>query len=91
MVRGVGESARRDPCFSSKAGRAGEAGGDSTRWLKLKREDVDDRGPFAYDGRAEGGPLEALRRNDIRGALLGLRVDWSVKSRWFFMVEYNPL
>lgn len=74
IVPGVGESARRDPCFSSKAGRAGEAGGDSTRWLKLKREDVEDRGPFAYDGRAEGGPLEALRRNDIRGALFSLRV-----------------
>lgn len=75
IVRGVGESARLDPCFSSNAGRAGEAGGESTRWLKLKREDVEDRGPFAYDGLADDGPLEALRRNDIRGALLGLRVD----------------
>lgn len=90
IVRGVGDSARREPCFSNKAGSAGEAGGDSTRWLKLKREDVEDSGPFAYDGLAEGGPLEALRRSDIRGALLGLRVAWSVRSRWFFMVEYIP-
>lgn len=55
--------------------------------MKLKREDVEDRGPFAYDGLAEGGPREALRRNDILGALLGLRVAWSVRSRWFFMAE----
>lgn len=28
-----------------KAGRLGEGGGEKRRWLKLKREDVEDRGP----------------------------------------------
>lgn len=33
------------PCLGTKAGRLGEGGGDFMRWLKLKREEVDDNGP----------------------------------------------
>lgn len=45
-VRGVGESGR-EPCRGTNAGRLGDAGGDARRWLKLNREDVEERGPFA--------------------------------------------
>lgn len=29
-------------------GNPGDGGGEKTRWLKLKREDVEDRGPLSY-------------------------------------------
>lgn len=57
--------------------------------MKLKREDVEERGPLACEGlRAVGGPLDGFLRRVIRGALFGffgLRVEERVKSRWFFI------
>lgn len=34
------------PCRGTKAGRPGDGGGEAMRWLKLKRDDVDDSGAF---------------------------------------------
>lgn len=42
------------------AGRPGDGGGEKRRWLKLKREDVDDKGPLSW-------LYEAARRRFIRG------------------------
>lgn len=47
-------------------GRPGDGGGENTKWLKLKREDVDDRGPFSAT------LYEAARRRLIRGGKMAL-------------------
>lgn len=34
------------PCRGTKAGRPGDGGGEAMRWLKLKRDEVEDSGPL---------------------------------------------
>ena len=48
--RGGGES----------VGRPGDGGGEKTRWLKLKRDDVEERGPLSW-------LYEAALRRFMRG------------------------
>ena len=64
-----------DPCLGTNAGKLGVGGGLSSRSLKLKREEVEDKGPLACEGlmRAEGGPEDWFLRSVMRGALLGVR------------------
>lgn len=35
------------PWRGTNAGRLGDGGGEMIRWLKLKREEVEDKGPFS--------------------------------------------
>ena len=44
----------------TRAGRPGDGGGEKRRWLKLKREDVADSGPWSW-------LYEAALRRFIRG------------------------
>jgi hypothetical protein len=72
------------PWRGTRAGRLGEGGGEARRWLKLKREEVAERGPESVRG--------PLRRRVMRGAPLEeaersmfARVGDSARSRWFGM------
>ena len=60
--RGVRDGAGL-PCLGTKAGRLGEGGGDLMRWLKLNREEVDDRGPRSVGSYPA---LRKLSRGEVR-------------------------
>lgn len=49
------------PCRGMRVGRLGLGGGVAMRWLKLKRDDVEDCGPLSL------ALYEAARRRLIRG------------------------
>jgi hypothetical protein len=59
----------------ARAGRPGDGGGEKRRWLKLKREEVDDSGPLSwvYDA--------ALRRLIRGGATIILECLVRLRSR----------
>lgn len=46
----LGRALKLDLLFGRgmRAGRLGEGGGENKRWLKLKRDDVEERGPRSW-------------------------------------------
>ncbi len=56
-------------------GRPGDGGGEKTRWLKLKRDEVEERGPLSwlYDA--------ALRRLMRGGDIITLECEVRLRSR----------
>lgn len=68
------------PCRGTRAGRPGDGGGEKTRWLKLKREEVEESGPRSL------ALYEPARRRLRRGGVWVVR-SISPGSRWVEVIS----
>lgn len=55
------------PCLGTRAGRPGEGGGETIKWLKLNLEEVEDRGPLSKG--VKGAGLKLIR-GDFRDEMI---------------------